>query len=33
MEINGADWPSSDDVSTTARSFLILGAEINAETV
>lgn len=32
MEISGAHWPSSDDVSTTARSFLIPGAEINAET-
>lgn len=33
VEINGADWPSSDEVSTTARSFLIPGTEINAETV
>lgn len=32
MEVNGAHWPSRDDVLTTARSFVTPSAEINTET-
>lgn len=33
MEVSGVRWPSwGDDALTTARAFIIPGAEINAET-